>query len=313
MAVFTTLFLTLSLLTDSPRPSPPIVIVGVTVVDTTGGPSKPGQTVLIDQGRITSVVADASESPIATGSSVINGHGKFLIPGLWDMHVHCVREGYLPLNLANGVTGMRIMWGSPAMAGFPVPHALWQKEIESGKRIGPRLVVASNILDGPKPIWPTTVAIATPEQARKAVRDAKASGADFIKVYSMLTPDCYRAIASESKALGIPYAGHVPTLLSATEASDRGQKSMEHLYGLFAACSPAEAELLKAREVILKEAKGDWATARVKLRPLDEKVRDSYDEAVGEAFFARLKANNTWQCPTLVVLRALGSLDETQF
>jgi len=313
MAILTTLLLVIAASPEIPKSSPPIVIVGVTVVDTQGGASLKGRTVVINHGIITLILKDEHYSPIHFDAVIVEGHGKYLIPGLWDMHVHCVREGNLSLNLANGVTGLRIMWGSPAMAGFPVPHATWQKEIEAGKRVGPRLVVASNILDGPNPIWPTTVAISTPDQARKAVRDAKASGADFIKVYSMLTPECYRAIAAEAKALGIPYAGHVPTLMSASEASDLGQKSMEHLYGLYAACSTAEAELLKNRKAILDEAKGDWSIARARLRPLDEKIRDSYSDERGAALFARLKANTTWQCPTLVVLRALAHLDDAQF
>jgi imidazolonepropionase-like amidohydrolase len=313
MACFTAILLALLTSAEKPAPAPPIVIVGVTVVDTRGGPSLTGRTVVIHNGIIANILADENYSPASPDATVIDGRGKFLIPGLWDMHVHCVREGNLALNLANGVTGLRIMWGSPAMAGFPVPHAAWKRDIEAGKRIGPRLVVASNILDGPKPIWPTTVAIRDADEARKAVRDAKAAGADFIKVYSMLTPEGYRAVAAESKALGIAFAGHVPTLLSASEASDLGQKSMEHLYGIFAACTPDEAGLLKQRQAILDDAKGDWATARIKLRPIDEKVRDSYNPDRGDALFARLKANTTWQCPTLVVLKALAYLDDAAF
>ncbi len=313
MTFVSVLLLALLLPFDPPIPAPPIVIVGVSVVDTRGGPSISGRTVVLSGDTIAKIVADEDYRPVSPDAIVIDGKGKFLIPGLWDMHVHCVREGNLALNLANGVTGLRIMWGSPAMAGIPVPHGSWKREIEGGRRVGPRLVVASNILDGPKPIWPTTIAVSTPEQGRKAVRDAKAAGADFIKVYSMLTPECYRAIAAEAKVQDIAFAGHVPTLLSAREASDLGQKSMEHMYGLFAACSPAEAELLKARQTILDEAKGDWATARLKLRPLDEKVRDSFSAEKGDALFARLKANETWQCPTLVVLHALAHLDDSAF
>ena len=313
MPCFTALLLAVVSLADKPDPTPPIVIVGVTVIDTRGGPSTPGRTVVIRGESVAMILPDENYSPISPDALIVDGHGKFLIPGLWDMHVHCVREGNLALNLANGVTGLRIMWGSPAMAGFPVPHAAWKREIDAGTRIGPRLIVASNIFDGPKPIWPTTVAIHTPDEARKAVRDAKAGGADFIKVYSMLSPEGYRAIAAEAKSLGIAYAGHVPTLLSAREASDLGQKSMEHLYGIFAACTPGEAELLRQRRAILDEAKGDWSVARIKLRPIDHKVRDSYDDALGESLFAQLKANHTWQCPTLVVLRALAHLDDPEF
>jgi hypothetical protein len=229
------------------------------------------------------------------------------------MHVHLTRESSLAMNLANGVTGLRVMWGNPAMGGFPIPHGTWRKEIESGKRKGPRLVVASNILDGPKPIWPGSVAIADETQARKAVRDAKAAGADFIKVYSLLSPDSFRAIADEAKLQGIPFAGHVPSLVSAREASDLGMKSMEHLYGIAAACSPHEAEALRDRKRVLDEAKGDWTAARPKLSPIDTKLRESYRDDLADSLASKLKSNGTALCPTLTVLRAIGSLDDPGF
>ena len=187
MAFLPAMLLSLLPLADPAKAAPPIVINGVTVVDTRGGPSIAGRTVVICGGIISSIVPDLKDSPISSDATVIDGRGKFLIPGLWDMHVHCLREGSLALNLANGVTGLRIMWGNPAIAGFPVPHTAWKREIEAGTRIGPRLIIASNLLDGPKPLWPTTVAIRGPDDARKAVRDAKAGGADFIKVYSIET------------------------------------------------------------------------------------------------------------------------------
>ncbi len=305
------LLVSLLLATAPADPAPPVAIVHVTVIDTKGGLSRPGQTVLVRDGKIASVTPDADASPADT--TIIDGAGKFLIPGLWDMHVHLVRDKALALNLANGVTGVRVMWGNPAAFGPPVPHSTWRKEIEEGKRVGPRMVIASNILDGPKPIWPSSIAIKNEEEARKAVREAKAAGADFIKVYSMLSPECFRAIAAECKALGIPFAGHVPSLVSAREASDLGMASMEHLYGVRAACSEREAELIAALGKAIEEAKGSLMAARAGLKAIDDRARESYRPEVAEALFARFKANGTRQCPTLTVLRAFGSLDDPKF
>ena len=254
-----------------------------------------------------------SAPTIPEGTKVVDASGKFLIPGLWDMHVHLTRESSLALNLANGVTGLRVMWGNPAAFGPVVPHATWKREIEDGKRVGPRLVVASNIIDGPKPIWPGSRGTKDPDDARKAVHEAKAAGADFVKVYSLLPPESFRAIAEETKAQGLPFAGHVPLLVSAAEASDLGMKSIEHLTGLRTAASPKAAEALAAYKTAVDEAKGDLNAARPKLEGIEARIEASESDEADAAFFARLKANGTWQCPTLSVLRALGMLDDPKF
>ena len=292
---------------------PPVVIRNVTVIDTTGGPALPGRTVVVSGGMISQVVRDDAYSPADPDAKVIDASGKFLIPGLWDMHTHMASESGLPLFIANGVTGVRVMWGNPAMTGFPVPHTAWRKAIDAGTRVGPRMIVASNILDGPKPIWRSSVAVRDEAEAKKAVDAQADAGADFIKVYSMLAPGPFRAIAAEARARKIPFAGHVPTLVSASEASDLGLRSMEHLYGIFAACSPLEAEMLVARKAVLDEAKGDWFAARAKLGPIDARLRETYSDDLAAALFARLKRNGTWQCPTLIVLRSLGMMNDPEF
>jgi imidazolonepropionase-like amidohydrolase len=307
------MLLPLTVLPADDPPTAPLVITNVTVIDTRGGPSLPDRTVVIRGGTIGMVLPAVNYSPVSPDAILVDGKGKFLIPGLWDMHVHLTSERTLALNLANGVTGLRVMWGNPAMTGFPVPHSKWRKEIEEGKRKGPRLVVASNILDGPKPIWPGSVAINDEAQARKAVRDAKAAGADFLKVYSLLSPEAFRAIADEAKLQGLPFAGHVPSLVSAREASDLGMRSMEHLYGLSAACSPHEAEALRERKEALDAAKGNFFAAGPKLSAIDTKLRESYRDDLADSLFAKLKSNGTWQCPTLTVLRAFGSLEDPEF
>ncbi len=310
LATVTLLALAPAAVSEAP---PPVAIVHVGVIDTKGGPTRTGRTVVVSGGKVALVVPDEAYSPGSPDAKVIDGRGKFLIPGLWDMHVHATRPESLKLDIANGVTGVRVMWGNPAMAGFPIPHTAWKRQIEAGQMVGPRLVLASNILDGPKPIWPGTVALKDEAEARKAVRAAKASGAEFVKVYSLLAPEVFRAIADECKAQGIPFAGHIPTLVSAREASELGQRSMEHLYGVFASCSPREEEMLRARRAILDESQGEWVAARPKLALVDAQLRDSYRDETAEAFFARLKANETHQCPTLTVLRAIGSLDDPKF
>jgi hypothetical protein len=117
----------------------------------------------------------------SNGATVVDGAGKFLIPGLYDMHVHFTDARSMLLFLADGVTGVRVMWGNPSFGLPQGPYDFkWREEIEKGQLLGPRMVVASKILDGPKPIVPGSEGLTTPEQGREAGRKAKAAAAHFI-------------------------------------------------------------------------------------------------------------------------------------
>jgi cytosine/adenosine deaminase-related metal-dependent hydrolase len=177
-----------------------------------------------------------------------DARGKYVIPGLWDMHVHFADPGSGRLFITNGVTGVRVMWGNPPYGpGMERFHFRLRDAFDSKKEVGPRMVIASQLIDGPHSFWPDATMVSTPDEARRAVDDAKSAGVDFIKVYSRLSRDAYFAIADESKRLGLPFAGHVPEAVSVAEASDAGQKSMEHLLGMLVACSSHEAALRRAR------------------------------------------------------------------
>ena len=164
-------------------------------------------------------------------------------------------------------------------------------------------------------MWPGAAAVATAEEGRKAVRDAKEYGADFIKVYSMLSRDNYLAIAAEAKAQGLPFAGHVPLAVSAREASDVGQKSLEHLYGIEKACS-SEADEIDAIEKKFFEA------MIMGLKPKEifaigksyhDRLIATYSDDRAAELFTHFKRNGTWVCPTLTFLRATASLKDAAF
>lgn len=197
----------------------------VNVIDTTGSPVQVEMTVIIRQGHIVTV-GKTGRTKIPRDSEVIDATGKFLIPGLWDMHAHLGtddfdKQGHLPLFIANGVTGIRIMDGDPAF------HE-WRTEISGGGLVGPRMVIASPIL-GQSPI--------SAVEARGVVRQAKETHADFIKVHDGLSRDAYFAVIDEARKLKLPVAGHVPLALTAAEVSTAGQKSIEHFTGLDEASS----------------------------------------------------------------------------
>jgi imidazolonepropionase-like amidohydrolase len=274
-------------------------ITHVTVIDTETGKEIQDRTVIISSGRI-SEVKDSNGIKPPAGTKVVDGNGKYLIPGLWDMHVHSVvaerLDSMFPLFVANGVLGIRDM-------GTPMPLAEIEhlrQQTANGSRLGPRIVAAGPILDGrPKPARPNLIAINTPDEGRETVRRLKSGGADFVKVYSNLSRDSYLAIVDEAKNQHIPFAGHVPFSVSALEASDAGQKSMEHLWGIYLSCSSREEEL---RSEMLKGGVNLSGSERIRLE-LDEAAA-SYDENKAAKVFAHLAKNGTWLVPTFsAVLR----------
>lgn len=291
-----------------------LAISNVTVIDATGAPAKPNITVIITGDRITKI-AKTGDVAIPKNAQVIDGTGKFLIPGLWDMHVHTVfkslPETYFPMFIANGVTGVRDM-----AAGDPGFLKQLRKDINEGRLLGPR-IIAGQMVDGPMPVWPgIPISISDETSARKAVSSVKDRGLDFIKVYSLIPRPAYFALADEAKKLRVTFAGHVPISVTAFEASDAGQQSIEHMEGILRGCSAVEPELRKTLEDALKAAKDTDQMRASLVRALNEtdsRALDTYSPEKAAALFARFAANGTWQAPTLVVHRVGAFLDDSNF
>jgi imidazolonepropionase-like amidohydrolase len=280
----------------------PLAITHVTVIDGTGAAPRAGMTVVISDERITAL-GSSSELVPPKDARVVHAAGKFVIPGLWDMHVHWNDAAYLPLFIANGVTGIRIMWGRPA-------HLQWRRDIAEGRLAGPRIVLAGSIVDGPKPFWPGSTAAATADEGRQAVERTRAEGYDFVKVYNSVPREVFLAMAEEARKQNIPVAGHVPNAVGAGEASDAGQKTMEHLQGLLLAVSSIENQLRDDFAAANKLPAGP--ERRALLRRLGVRVLETYEANKAAALFAKLKANGTWQVPTFTVLHSIGHLHDPQ-
>jgi len=272
------------------NPPETLVFTHVTVIDCTGAPAQSDMTVVVRGERIVAL-AQTGELAVPQNAQVIDATGKFLIPGLWDMHVHLwIGKRYLPLFTANGITGVRVMWGRPE-------YHKWRKEIAAGQIIGPRMVIASPIVGHGPYHFPEGD---EEEEGRKIVRKVKKEGADFIKVYNYIPRDAYFAIADEAKKQGIHFAGHVPYSVSAVEASDAGQQSIEHGHGVLPACSNREEE---CRNKFVEA----WPLRGIRMKLL---ANLDYDEKKAAAFFAHLVKNNTWVCPTTLVLSEASYRDE---
>ena len=272
-------------------------IIDVSNINVTGGELRRDMTVVITGDRI-SAIGPSDKLSVPAGANVIDATGQFLIPGLWDMHVHWYRRDMFTLFTANGVTGVRQMFGNSDLLR-------WRDQIAKDSLLGPRMVVASPIIDGPEPIWPNSISVSNEEEGRKAVRRVKQSGADFVKVYSLLPRDAYFGIADEAKQQGISFAGHVPNPVSAGEASDAGQKSIEHLTGIMIQCSSKEKEL---RDKLVKADSPASGRGRISATALE-----TYDDKKAADLFGRFARNQTWQCPTLTVLRSNAFFDYEKF
>jgi len=283
-----------------------LVIQHVTVIDATGHAAQPDRTVIVDRDRIVAVVP-SKKAHFPKNAQIVDGIGKFLIPGLWDMHVHGASDARAPwshlLFLANGVVGVR------DMAGPPDARA-WRAGQASSPDPSPTIYLGSPIVDGPNPVWPDSLVAANEAQGREQVDQQQLRGADFIKVYSRLSRNVYFAIADEANKRGIPFEGHVPELVTAADASSAGQRSIEHLTRVADACSKEESaidvELQRSRTLF----RAPDATMAQKIDAgsniilLNMRTVASFDEATAQSLFALFVKNRTWQCPTLILLRA---------
>lgn len=285
----------------------------VTVIDMTGAAPKPDRTVVITGNRITTI-GRTGEVPIPRDAQLIDATGRFLIPGLWDMHVHALRkervDNFLPLFVANGITGVRDI-GTTA-DGFAALGQLRQ-EIASGTRIGPRIIAAGRILDGAKPAVPeNSIPFANPTEAREAVRFLKQAGANFIKVYDGVPRDSYFAIVAEAKKLNIPFVGHVPNEITSIEASDAGQKSIEHLGTILRDCSMLEPEIVEERvnAIIRSNDKPNGPSLiPVRIAARTKIQLATYSRPKCEQLFARFVKNGTWHVPTLMIKQISAFVD----
>lgn len=275
------------------QPSPPksLVFTHVTVIDATGLPAKPDMTVVITREHI-ATLGKTGDVRIPKNAQIVNAAGKFLIPGFCDMHVHIFNHvtrrppntWYFPLFVANGVTSVREMWTKPEDMSQVIE---WRRLFAEGALTFPRIAAVGTVVDGQPATWPNTDTVTTPEEARRMVRRVKDAGVDFVKTYSNLSRESYFAIVDEARKQNISFAGHVPFAVGADEASQAGQRSMEHLNQVLETCSSKAQELLR---VPVK----DWNSA------YDNLMVDTFDESKCRKLFSLLAENHTWQVPTLI-------------
>jgi imidazolonepropionase-like amidohydrolase len=268
-----------------------------------GAPALPDQTVLIAKERIATLgLSDTTAIP--RGAQIVDARGKFLIPGLVDMHVHLTAAGepdgsrkfMLPLLLANGITSVRDM-GSFLESIFPL-----RREIAEGKRLGPQIVTPGPYLDGSPPSFQPTFVVSNSVEANELVHQLVSRGVDFIKVQSILGRDAYFAIAQAAQREHIVFAGHVPDRVTAAEAAGAGQHSIEHLTNILRGCSRDEPKLMREQFYITAQEQSTAQSRAHESRWL-HRLLDEYSYEKAAQLLAKFKEKDVWQTPTLVLLK----------
>jgi hypothetical protein len=278
-----------------------VALTHLTVIDVTGKPAKRDMTLVIT-GEHIAAMGKSGRVSLPKGSRVVNASGKYLIPGLWDMHVHTLSKGqaeqFFPLFIANGITGVRDMGGD--LSFEQIADIKRRTQTQSG--YGPRIIAAGPILEGSRPFWAFSMSVKDAGEGKDAVGMLAKNGADFLKVYNTLSREAYFGVAAEAKAKGVPFAGHVPEDVSPLQASRAGQKSIEHSWGLKIAVTRDPQALKKQRAEANDEE--DPQKARDLFYKLNQSIVEQYDPGRALALFREFVANGTWQVPTLTVLRS---------
>lgn len=257
------------------RPLPPLAIEHVTVVPMDREGVLADQTVLVRDGVI-AALGPAGELAVPADARRIDGRGRYLMPGLADMHVHVWDEHDLYMFVANGVTTVRNMFGAEL-------HLDWRKRIESGELVGPRIYTAGPIIDGKPAVWPGSVELVDPDQAAEIVAEQKAAGYDFLKPYARLTRECYEALAIAAEEQGMRMMGHVPDALTIHDVLEAGQHTIEHMGGWSEATQRGDSPY---KTIDFRTESLAWQTVDAKrVAELAQEVR----------------AAGAWNCPTLVV------------
>lgn len=279
-----------------------VALTQATLVDVAAGTHARGRTVLLKGDSIVAVVKDAELKRYAP-KKLIKLPGKYLMPGLWDTHVHfgggeaLIEENkqLLPLYLAHGITSVRDCAGDLSDTVLS-----WRRQIAEGKMAGPTIFASGPKLEGLKPMWKGTLEVGSPEEVGKALDKLQAMGVDFVKITeSTMTPETYLAALHQAKARGMRTSGHLPGQMPLARAFEAGLGTVEHQSYLLRAATPREGEL--AQQV---------AAGKLTGREVMRASLDSYDEATARRAFRHMAAHGTAVVPTLWGSRIVAYLDQ---
>jgi imidazolonepropionase-like amidohydrolase len=283
-----------------------VVINHVTIVNVLTGQLTPNQVVAIARGKIVEIQTADKDSYAA--KQYVNGNGRYLIPGLWDMHVHfrggdslaAANKKSLTLYLAHGITTVRDAGGDLTPSIFQ-----WRQEMEAGRLAGPRIFTSGPKIDGPGPYWPGSLPVETPTQIHKALDSLQRLKVDYVKIYdSKISGAAYLETIRQAQRRGLKTTGHMPYSVTLGEAVKRGLDATEHLYYVFKACSGKEDSLTAL-------VRNSLATPKpLGLFAMLPAVYDTYSPAAASRIFALMAKRHTAVVPTLYIQKTLAELPE---
>lgn len=266
-----------------------LLIRDVNIVDVENGSTLANRSILIHEDHIVAVGADLK----APKAQVIDAAGKFVIPGLWDMHVHLVERGQLPLYCAYGITGVRDMGSN-----FDRVKA-WRAEIQSGALLGPHVETCGPAVDGfpaEDPKLPVSM-VRSPSEARSTFDRLDDQSVDFIGILPRLPRDAYFALIERARKWYSSVSGPVPATVTLLEAVDARQRTIDQMFGILLACSTEEKKFRELRALALDRR--DWEG----FHDVELAAADTFSAAKADELFHRMAMFDTRAVPTLITLR----------
>ncbi|WP_308911703.1 amidohydrolase family protein [Pseudokordiimonas caeni] len=275
----------------------------VTIVDVEKGVLVAGQAVATAGDTILAVGPDAEIAAEWQAAETVDGEGRYLIPGLWDMHVHfgggpdliAENKALLPLYVAHGITTIR-----DASGDLPYDVLAWRQEIAEGKLFGPTLLSSGPKIEGLKPLWKGTIETGSEAEVDAAVTKLKGLKVDFVKITdSTLKPDLFLYAVGAARKAGLNASGHIPMALTVGQAVDAGISSIEHLDYAFKAGVKDEAAIA-----------ADYAAGKIDRAAATRRLDAGFDRDTAMKAYRHFAEKGVFVSPTLNGGRILDYLDQ---
>lgn len=279
-----------------------LVIRGAAIVDVASGKLVEGRAIAVANGEIVAVEDDRAIDRSFQAAQTVDASGQYVIPGLWDMHVHfgggeaLVEENkdLLPIYLAYGVTSVR-----DCAADISAHVLRWRDEVASGTLVGPSIYTSGPKLEGPKPLWKGTIEVDSPAEVDAALDRLQAMRVDFVKITdNTLRPEIFLYALKAAKARGLRTSAHIPYALTVEQAIAGGLSSVEHGDYLIKAGSTAEAQISR-----------DYADKKLSYAEASDKLVDTFDPTLARTEFRKLARYGLFVTPTQNMGRILAYLD----
>ena len=285
-----------------------IIITNASIVDVANNKIIPHRLIAIS-GDTIKAIDDTKKLKQYNADRYIDIAGKYILPGLWDMHVHFrggdslaeANKNLLPLFLFYGITTVR------DCGGDITPSVMdWRKQIAKGTLDGPKIFTSGPKIDGPNSTWAGSLEVEAPEQISKALDSLQKINVDYVKLYeSKISREAYLGIITQAEKRGMKTTGHMPYTVTLKEAVDQGLDASEHLYYVFKACSSKEDSITRA---ILESEHTEKPISLSAALPL---VYNTYDATTADRLFRYLAQKKFSITPTLFIIKTIGEIKET--